>query len=164
MKELASTELREMDPSLPSVERADILRRVAVHAINIDADFEDGLALAHRCYGLSRDSNPHQVMHATWPMLVALYQLGRWQEMAPILEEHLAAFRAEPALQCQFVRDGPVIGAMLATGMGDIERARELAALVGDPLREPESASAWQSRYAALVDPDVAVTLSLPKV
>ena len=165
MVQLAQAELKEMDVTISSLEQADIVRRVAVNTINISGAFEEGLLLASRCHELSKDGNPHQIMHATWPALVALYQLGRWQEMLSILDEHLAAFRADPALQCHFVRDGPMLGAVLMMQVGASERAIELAALVGDPLRDPEGVSAWQAHYAVLSgDPEMARALSLPKV
>ena len=165
MEQLARDELNEMDESLSSLEQADIIRRVAVNAVNVSAAFAEGLVLARRCHALCRDGNPHQVMHSTWPLLVALYNLGRWQEMWPILDEHLAAFGQDPAVQCQFVRDGPVIGAVLLLQTGNRERATELANLVGDPRRDPESVSAWQSRFAVVSgDPELALALSQPKV
>jgi len=81
-----------------------------------------------------------------------------------LLAEHLDAFDHDPALFCQFVRDGPVIGAIVHTHLGDFERARDVAALVPDPQQDPETASAWQSRLAVLRgQPAVARDISGPK-
>jgi hypothetical protein len=122
------------------------------------------MELARRCHELSAGTNPHQLMHATWPLLAALYHLGRWHELAPIVDEHIAAFRQDPAVECQFVRDGPVIGATVLVHMGEVERAHALAAVVGDPMAEPETASAWQARFAvAAGDPELARRISADK-
>ena len=146
------------------LEQADILRKAAVSTINIAGGFQEGMALARRCHELSAGTNPHQLMHATWPLLAALYQLGRWRELAPIVDEHVAAFEQDPAVECQFVRDGPVIGATVLMHMGEVDRARALAAVVGDPMAEPETASAWQARFAvAAGDPELGRRISVDK-
>jgi hypothetical protein len=146
------------------LEQADILRKAAVSTINIAGGFQEAMALARRCHELSAGTNPHQLMHATWPLLAALYHLGRWHELAPIVDEHVAAFEQDPAVECQFVRDGPVIGATVLLHMGEVERARALAAVVGDPMAEPETASAWQARFAvAAGDPELARRISADK-
>jgi hypothetical protein len=150
MLELARREVAALGPESSRLEQSDALRKVAVHLIHRDADFEQALELGRRSYELSADTGLHQLMHATWPILAALFELGRWEELLPVLDEHVAAFRAEPAVECQFVRDGPVIGAATLTLMGRLEDARALAALVGDPLGDRESASAWQARYAVI--------------
>jgi hypothetical protein len=75
-------------------------------------------------------------MHATWPLMAALYHLGRWRELLPTADEHVAAFDQDPAVICQFVRDGPVIGATVLAHRGELERARRLAAMVGDPMHD----------------------------
>jgi hypothetical protein len=77
------------------LEQADILRKAAVNTINIAGGFQEGMALARRCHELSTGTNPHQLMHATWPLLAALYHLGRWRELAPIVDEHVAAFEQD---------------------------------------------------------------------
>jgi hypothetical protein len=67
-------------------------------------------------------------------------------------------------VECQFVRDGPVIGATVLVHMGEVERAHALAAVVGDPMAEPETASAWQARFAvAAGDPELARRISADK-
>lgn len=148
-----------------SLDQSEVLRNAAVVTITIDARFTDGLELARQAHALCVDgTNRHQLMHATWPVLAALYHLGRWDELWPVLDEHVAAFGHEPAIGCQFVRDGPVIGATVATQTGDLDRADRLAALVGDPLADLDSASAWQARLAlAAGSPHVARQISQGK-
>jgi DNA-binding SARP family transcriptional activator len=146
------------------LEQADILRKAAVNTINIAGGFQEGMELARRCHELSTGTNPHQLMHATWPLLAALYHLGRWRELAPVVDEHVAAFEQDPAVECQFVRDGPVIGATVLVHLGEVDQARTLAAVVGDPMAEPETASAWQARFAvAAGDPELGRRISVDK-
>jgi hypothetical protein len=114
----------------------------------IEAAFDEGLALARQSHALARGTTPHQLMHATWPVLAALYHLGRWDEMAEIVAEHIAAYAEEPAAECQFARDGPVIGATVLAHRGDLAGARELATIVGDPATDVQTASAWQAWFA----------------
>jgi hypothetical protein len=145
-------------------EQANILRTASVLTITISAQFEEGLAHARRSHELSVDAGPHQLMHATWPEMAALYHLGRWTELPPIMDEHVAAFTRDPAVICQFVRDGPVIAATVLAHRGELERARGLAAMVGEPMHDLDSASAWQALFAtASGDPETARQLSVDK-
>jgi class 3 adenylate cyclase/tetratricopeptide (TPR) repeat protein len=160
---LARTWLEQSGPE-SRIEQADVLRTVAWFEMMVAGDFEGGLAMAGRSHELSQGSNPHQVMHATAVILVGLFELGRWREMTPFLEEHLTAFREDPAVLCSHVRAGPVIGATLLTHTGRVGRARELAAMVGNPQDDPASASAWQARYAiASGDPQTGWEISRTK-
>jgi hypothetical protein len=162
--ELTANAVRRLDRARSALQQADVLRNAAVHAIMVDARFADGLALARRCHTLSVGTNPHQVMHATWPLLVALYHLGRWTEMDEILHEHLAALDEEPAIGCDFVRDGPVIGATVLAHRADVAGAHALAARAGDPFADLATATAWQARFAnAAGDPASARRISTGK-
>ena len=146
---LARSWLEEMDATQVSrIEQAEAIRNVAELEMMVAGHFDAGLELARRSHELSQGSNPHQIMHATYTVLVGLHELGRWQELTPFLEEHLAAFQKDPAVGCESVRDGPVIGATTLTLRGNIEGGRELATLVGHPGTDLTSASAWQARYA----------------
>jgi hypothetical protein len=90
-----------------------------------------------------------------------MYHLGRWDEVLTFLDGHLAAFRADPAVECQFVRDGPAIGATVLAYRGRLNEASEMARLLPDPGAEPDSASAWQARSAtARGDPKSAREIS----
>jgi DNA-binding SARP family transcriptional activator/tetratricopeptide (TPR) repeat protein len=148
----------------PRQELVDALRTAAILTITIKGDFETGLEVARRCYALARDAVAHQRMHVTWPLLAALYHLGRWDEMFPIAEEHVAAYAQEPAAECQFVRDGPLIAASALAHMGQLEQARLLAAIPGDPAADPDTASNWQAWYlVASGDPASARVIAGPK-
>jgi class 3 adenylate cyclase/tetratricopeptide (TPR) repeat protein len=155
MLELAERELDGVDQLGSRVAQGDTIRRAAVAKMNIAGEYEKGLQLALRSLEVSRDTSPHQIMHGTFPVLVALHELGRWDEMPPFLEEHLRAFAQDPAVECEFVRDGPVLGAFVAARRGDLQRARQLAGLLDDPMNDVEGASSWQARLAvALGEPD----------
>jgi DNA-binding SARP family transcriptional activator len=146
------------------LKQADILRTASVLTITISARFEEGLDLARRSHALLADASPHQRMHATWPLLTALYHLGRWWELLPTVDEHVAAFNQDPAVICQFVRDGPAIGATVLAHRGELERAHRLAAMVGEPTHDLDSASAWQALFAtASGHPETARQLSVDK-
>lgn len=162
--ELAYQELEMVEALGSRIDQGDAIRRAAVTTMNVTGRYEDGLQLAQRSLELSRGTNAHQVMHGTCPVLVALYELDRWDEMPPILSEHLDAFRQDPAIECGFVRDGPIVGAVLAAKSGDMSRARELGALVGDLVQDVDAASAWQARLAvALGEPEKARLISAGK-
>jgi tetratricopeptide (TPR) repeat protein len=146
MLELAERELGVVDQLPSRAQQGDAVRRAAVATMHVSGRYEEGLALARRSLELSRETSPHQMMHGTFPVLEALYELGRWDEIPLLLEEHLNAFRQDPAVECEFVRDGPVLGAMLAARTGNVERARELAGLLDDPMKHIDGASSWQAR------------------
>jgi tetratricopeptide (TPR) repeat protein len=158
--------LDRADEAPSTLAHADILRTAAVHLIDMSGRFEHGLELAWRAYALTRDdAGPHQLMHVTYPLLAALYHLGRWRELDALLDEHVTAFRAEPAIHCHFVRDGPMIGAVVQCRRGDLTAARQLAGLVRDAAVDTASASAWQSFFAAISgEPATAIALSEHKM
>lgn len=162
--ELAMQELPMVERLGSRLDQGDAVRRAAIALMEFAGKYEEGLQLAWRSLELSRDTNPHQLMHGTYPILLALYELGRWSEMAPILEEHIAAFRLDPAVECMFVRDGPIVGGVVAAKSGDVLRARELLQLVGDPMADADGASAWQARLeVALGRPENARRISVGK-
>jgi hypothetical protein len=70
----------------------------------------------------------------------------------------------DPAASCSFVRDRPVIGATILAHQGELDRARALADVVGDPTTDLDTASAWQARFAtASGDPATARRISVDK-
>jgi DNA-binding SARP family transcriptional activator len=158
--------IERVDEAPSTLARADILRTAAVHLIDMRAEYEYGLELAWRAYALTRDgAGPHQLMHVTYPLLSGLYHLGRWSELDPLLAEHVSAFRDEPAIHCHFVRDGPIIGAVVERARGNISAAGLLADLVSDSSADAASASAWQSFLAAVSgEPRTAIALSTKKM
>lgn len=161
---LAMEELPIVERLGSRIDQGDAVRRAAVTLMDIAGRYEEALQLAWRSLDLSRDTNPHQLMHGTCPVLIALFELGRWTEIPPVLEQHIDAFRLDPAIECQFVRDGPIVGAVVAARSGDVRRARELGAMVGDPMADVDHASAWQARLAvALGEPANARRISVGK-
>lgn len=164
MLELSRTEVDRLPPDASSLDRSDALRRLAVNLINIEGDFEAGIALGRQSRALAGDINPHQLMHTLWPIMAGLFQLGRWEEVADLAEQDVAAFRLEPAVECQFVRDGPVIAGAALAMLDRHAEAHRLAALPGDPMADRPSASAWQARFATLTGrPDIARAISVDK-
>jgi hypothetical protein len=76
----------------------------------------------------------------------------------------MAAYAREPAVECHFVRDGPLIAASALAHMGEMDQARSLAAVPGDPAARPGTASAWQAWYlVASGDPEAARAIAGPK-
>jgi hypothetical protein len=155
MLQLAERDLATVEQLGSRLKQGDAVRRAAVIKMRTGGRYEEGLELARRSLELSRDTNPHQIMHGTAPVIEALYELGRWDEIPPFLEEHLRAFRQDPAVECEFVRNGPVLGAMVAARSGDVPHARELAGLLDDPMNDIDRASPWQARLeVALGEPE----------
>jgi tetratricopeptide (TPR) repeat protein len=162
--ELALQDLAVADRLGSRIHQGDAVRRAAVAVMTVAGNYEEGLQLARKSLELSRETNPHQVMHGTCPVMMALYELGRWEDIPPFLEEHLQAFQLDPAVECDFVRDGPIIGAVVAARSGDLNRARALAGLLGDPMSEVERATAWQAMLeVALGQPENAREISSGK-
>ena len=162
--ELALRELSMVDRLSSRIQQSDAVRRAAVVTMYTAGKYDEGLQLARRSLELSRDTNPHQVMHGTFPVMAALFELDRWDEIPAVLNEHLDAFRLDPAIECDFVRDGPILGAVVAVKTGDVVRARELAGLIGAPTAEIDRATAWQATLAvALGEPEVARRISAGK-
>jgi hypothetical protein len=161
---LAMRELPLVERLGSRIQQGDTVRRAAVVTMNIAGNYEEGLRFALRSLELSRGTNPHQVMHGTCPVMEALFELDRWDEIGGFLEEHLNAFRLDPAIECDFVRDGPIIGAEVAARLGHADRARELARLIGDPADDIERATAWRARLAvAMGEPELASRISTGK-
>ena len=164
MLELARIEVERLPDDASNLDRSDALRRLAVNLVNIEAGFEAAIDLGRQSRLLAGDTNPHQLLHTLWPIMAGLFQLGRWDEVAALVGEGAAAFRLEPAIECQFVRDGPVIGAAALMLLGRTNEARALAELPGDPMADRSSASAWQARYATISGrPEVARDISVDK-
>jgi hypothetical protein len=103
---------------------------IALRYMDIEGRFEDGLEFAERSYQLGNQLAPHDVSHATYALLYGNASLGRWERIDALREEHLTAFNQEPDMQCPFIRGGPLISAAILAHRGDLERAREMTALV----------------------------------
>ena len=76
------------------------------------------MSLARRAHELSAGADPHQLMHATWPMHRRAVPPRPVAGALPIVDEHVDAFRQDPAPGCSFVRDGPIIGATVLAHTG----------------------------------------------
>jgi hypothetical protein len=167
MIELARRQVAQLRPENSRIEQSDAIRKLGINLINVRADFVQGLELGRRCrelVGGSGAGGPHQLMHTLWPILASLFFLGRWDEMPAPMDEHVAAFRVEPAMECQLVRDGPAIAAAVLILLGRTSEAREVAALLGDPLADRQDASAWQARLALFQgDPETARAIAHDK-
>jgi tetratricopeptide (TPR) repeat protein len=156
-------QVHELSPINQRLARAAALWHLAVQLVEVSAGFEEALPLARESLELSRETHPHRLMHATYPILAALFHLGRWGELLEVLEEHMAAFDREPVRGCWLVRDGPMIGASVLILMGRGEEAQGLVSLFGDPLGDPET-SAWQARCALIAgDPETARAICAEK-
>ena len=86
-------------------------------------------------------------MHVTWPLLASLYHLGRWDEMFPIVDEHMTAYALEPAAECLLLRDGPLIAVSALAHMGEMDQAR----LAGRHPRRSRGPSGYRKRLAGRV-------------
>jgi class 3 adenylate cyclase len=126
------------------------LVETAIWARDVAGEAERALGLGMRAHGLARELSPHDRMHATGFVIHALYQLGRWLELDPILDEHVAAFADEADATCELLHGGILAGATRFAQGGDLGRARELAAMAPpfastDPLWAGY-ADGWRAR------------------
>jgi class 3 adenylate cyclase/tetratricopeptide (TPR) repeat protein len=127
-------ELAIVDRITASRDRALSLFFMGLRFTDIEGDYEQGLALAERSHVLGKQLTPHEVMHADYLRLYGDMALGRWSEIDAILEEHVIAFRQDSDMACPYARGGPLIGATVLAHRGELDRARETAALVStDP-------------------------------
>jgi hypothetical protein len=90
-----------------------------------------------RSYELARQLAPHDVMHATFGLLYGNAGLGRWELIDALHDQHLKGFRAETDMSCPYVRGGLMVSSAVLAHRGDVERARESAALVPMNWSEP---------------------------
>ncbi|HTG48396.1 MAG TPA: AAA family ATPase [Actinomycetota bacterium] len=105
------------------------LVETAIWARDVAGEPERALDLGMQGYELARDLSAHDLMHATGFVIPTLLQLGRWKELDPLLDEHVAAFADEPDSTCELLHAGVLAGATRTALGGDPERARELADL-----------------------------------
>ena len=117
--------------------------------MDIGGDFERALTLAEAALLRARELSAHDRMHATYFAMAPLYRLGRWSEIPPLLEEHLAAFDEETVdMNCPFTRGGPVIGALVMEQLGRREAASTAATRIHANEDEPGLAEAWMAERA----------------
>jgi hypothetical protein len=90
-------------------------------------------------------------MHATYFVMAASYRLGRWQEILPMLDAHLAAFAEETVdMNCPFTRGGPVIGALVLDQLGQPDAAARASESIVPNDDEPGVVEAWIAERALL--------------
>jgi class 3 adenylate cyclase/tetratricopeptide (TPR) repeat protein len=105
----------------------------ASHTIrDTSGDYAEGRELARRSYRIAKGLSNHELMHATAQWMIASYWLGLWDEIEPVLEEHLTAFETERDRTCSSVRSGPAIAALLRAERGDRKGAEHLLRMIGD--------------------------------
>jgi class 3 adenylate cyclase/tetratricopeptide (TPR) repeat protein len=114
--------------------RVDMFRRLAEASLFITGDFDEAFEFAKRAYELSTGGGPHERMHCTYWLIASPYLSGRWDELPAYIDEHVAAFREEPALGCRSVRGGLAMAALALMQRGELRQAEEVMTLLGgDP-------------------------------
>jgi len=102
---------------------------------DVTGAYDRALAHARTSHALGQAISPHDRLHGTFMVMACLGHLGRWVEMAPFLDEHLAFLQGPEAhMSCPYLHGGPVLGAIGLCHLGEVRRAREVAALMSpDP-------------------------------
>jgi len=149
-----SLELAE--DQLAMMERVVVLRDRLVQTslalagiMDIGGDFERALALARDTKDRTRNESAHERMHATYFVMAALYRLGRYAEIVPLIGEHLSAFAEETVdMNCPFTRGGPVIGALVLDRLGNDMAARDAETRIVPNDDQPGIVEAWMAERA----------------
>lgn len=84
--ELALEDFTVVDRLGSRMRQGDAVRTAALRLMRIAGNYEDGLHSARRSFDLSHHTNSHQLMHGTYSVMSALYELGRWDEIPPLLD------------------------------------------------------------------------------
>jgi class 3 adenylate cyclase/tetratricopeptide (TPR) repeat protein len=143
---------------LAMVDRVEALRDRLINTslalaqiMDLGGDFERALELARDTRLRSVDLSAHERMHGTYFEMAALYRLGRWQEILPLLDLHLAAFAEETVdMNCPFTRGGPVIGALVLDQLGRSADAATASESIVPNNDEPGLVEAWMAERALL--------------
>ncbi|MGE5831165.1 MAG: hypothetical protein ACM30G_22790, partial [Micromonosporaceae bacterium] len=116
---------------------------------DIRGDYHQALAHARESYAAARDLFPHDRMHATFFVMASLEQLGRWSEIGPYLDEHIGLINEpETSALCPYIRGGPLLGALAHARLGEVDRAREIAASTPANLDHPARAEVVRAQLA----------------
>ena len=150
--------LASAEDQLAMMERVVALRDRLVHTslalariMDIGGDFERALALAQDTKERASHESAHERMHATYFVMAPLYRLGRWSEIVPLIDEHLAAFAEETVdMNCPFTRGGPAVGALVLERLGNHEAARDAASRIVPNDKRPGLVEAWMAERALL--------------
>jgi tetratricopeptide (TPR) repeat protein len=134
--EASRKQLEVADRIASRTDRALTLFEVSATLSDLASEFEPALELSRRSHEIAKSLSAHDLMHSTYGQMLALYALGRWDEVLIALEEHLSVYDQEREVLCFAVRGGPFIGALVLAHRGERERAREIATMaLGDPSR-----------------------------
>jgi hypothetical protein len=114
--------------------------------MEIAGEYAPNLAHAERSLELARGLTPHELMHGTYTVMSARFQLGRWAALDSLAQEHLEALAQEPGVGCPYCRGGPVVAALAFAHRGQLDRAAELASTL-TPADKPGLPEALLARY-----------------
>ena len=121
----------------------------SIFVADIRGDYVQALAHARSSYTVARELFPHDKMHGTFFVMACLEQLGRWSEIGPFLDEHLQLLDGpEAGASCPYIRGGPLVGALALARLGEVRRARELAASTPQNLDHPSQAEVVRAQLA----------------
>ena len=113
-----------------ATQRAFILFASAESEFGLAGDHDTALALARRLYALGRDLSAHELMHATSLLVQLAYWSGRWDEIPPLLAEHLEALSGETERACPSMTLAPAYAALVDAARGNTTDARQNLGLV----------------------------------
>jgi class 3 adenylate cyclase/tetratricopeptide (TPR) repeat protein len=134
--ETARRQLEVVDRVRSATERALTFFQVAVSEADLASRFDEALSLSTRSYEMAKNLAAHDFMHSTYGKMLALYHLGRWDELLAVFDEHMAVFDQERGVLCFAVRGGPFLGALVMAHRGEVDSARALAMdALGDAMK-----------------------------
>lgn len=149
--ELAEEQLAMMERVVALRDRLVLTTFALAQIMDLGGNFERALALAEDTKKRASHESAHERMHATYFVMAALYRLGRWSEIVPLIDEHLAAFAEETVdMNCPFTRGGPVVGALVLERLGKEEAARDAVARIVPNDKQPGLVEAWMAERALL--------------
>jgi tetratricopeptide (TPR) repeat protein len=144
--EIARRDLRLAD-RLDGTEQAFALFWNAIFLMEIAGEYVDNIVHAERSLDVARALTPHDLMHGTYTVMSARFQLGRWAELEGLAQEHLEALAKEPGIGCPYSRAGPLLAATALAHCGRLERAAELADAFEPAHDRPGLPEALLARY-----------------
>ena len=122
--------MRSIHPHLPRMrskfQRAITSMYVFLSLADVGGQYVEASELADEMLELGRGMSPHEHMHGTFAKLWVLHHLGRWGEIPPLADEHLATLEGEDTIVCPYVRSGPLVGALTLAHLGDAAGVRRI--------------------------------------
>lgn len=132
-------DMRDLDGYRHVVGRQlEILPRIASVRMQSDILFLAGITMleagrpteskgyASRALALARDLSPHDMMHASYTLMRACFELGEWNEVLELFGPHREAAIGEGDILCTAVRTGPIVGAIVMAERGQRDEAIRL--------------------------------------